>query len=245
MSVGNFLYVRPDEMWSLNGAVAATVDADYQASWLTDGRSGRPVRGTSTSFSATITNPAGTVDIIALCNHNVSVSTAITGSASGTILAGGLTENGIRLNSYVQVGAVSATTLTATISSNAATVIVGDLIAGHARTLYPGPALKDQQRADDDYTFQDDSEFSSLYRYDRGVERRAFSFTQYYSSSQFDDLQSWQRSQRGGSRPSLIIPNVSLKDAWVAHLSPLTYKKQAPETYAVTLQFVEYPRSRW
>lgn len=243
---GPFYYVRPDENWAFDGAVAGGAATDYLDEWLVDGRWGRPVRATSGTIAWTVTNPSAEVGIVAMCNHNVSVNGAITGSVSGTLTAPALPPNGIRINPWVAVTPTATTTLTLTITGNSADVIIGELIAGKMRTLSPGASVQNQNTRYDDFFAGEEGEFGSIPPYDRGLTRRAFDFTQYYTGSQLDDILAWRDAQRAGSRPSLIVPDSTKNDAWLVRFSGVSHgKASAIGVYEVDLEFIEYPRSRW
>jgi hypothetical protein len=58
-------------------------------------------------------------------------------------------------------------------------------------------------------------------------------------------LQAWYRSQRGWSKPSVIVPDASVNDAWIVTVRSFRYRKLDNNLHEVALEFVEYPRSRW
>lgn len=241
-----FLYVRSDEVWSRNGGVSlgvGVIDATYDTDWLVDGRTAYPLRVQGTSLTATITNPSGSVNLVALASTNVSVATTITGGVSGSIVAGALGEDGIRLNPFVSVALTAITTLTAAIATNANAVTVGELIAGRARTLWPGPPETDLQ--DVDFARLDRGESRSVQPFDRGLAGRTLKFSQIYTQAQLAELQSWQRSQRSGSLTSYIVPDDTVNDLWPGYLLPLKYRRLRGGMNLVQVEFIEDPRTRW
>ncbi len=245
---GPFYYVRPDENWAFEGAVSGGAATDYTDEWLCDGKSGRPVRATSGTQAWTITNPSGEVGVVAMCNHSVSVNAVLTGGVSATLLPPALPPNGIRLNPWISMTPANITTLTVTITSNPLDVIIGELIAGKLRTLTPGASIRTQQTLEDDFLSSnvDEGEFMSVTPYDRGLVRRKFQFTQYYTDTVLADIRAWREAQRAGTRPSLIIPNSSLNDAWLVRFNGLSYRKASGiGVYEVQMEFIEYPRQRY
>jgi hypothetical protein len=252
--MGAFLFARPDEIYSYNATVSigsGTVDTTYSADSLTNGWPGKPVRMTGGALTATLTFTSGQVGVVALANTNLTANTTISGGVSGTITPATLPPNAIPLNAFTQVTPASTTTITMATSGNSANVIIGELMAGKLRTLTNAiggtgaPRYLDIQFVDDDLPLPMDAEFGSIPPYDRGMERRTLKGTQIYTYAQLQDLRAWRQAQRSNSRPSLIIPDASINDAWVCLFRGMSYRPVASDLWEVTLEFLELPRLRW
>ncbi len=98
-TAGDFLYVRPDEMF-IGCAVSGGADTSYVDESLTDGRPGRPTRATNGSPSWTIVNgSAVTSSFVGVFNHNIDAARSITfgGDITKVIAGPMLPANGIPL----------------------------------------------------------------------------------------------------------------------------------------------------
>lgn len=245
------LYIRPDEMYSYAASVAATVDTDYLAAWLCDARAGRPIRSTSGSFSATITG-SGQISLCVLGNHNLAAGVAATlgGDISATLTsATPVPPSGIPLNPFDSITPTSATSVTLTIAGNPVDVVVGELFLGVQRTMR---ALRiDAQYSHLDFARGRDLDLASVPPYDPGLEARTWSGSLYVTGTQLDEFIAWQQAQLSATKPSILIPDDGVNDAWIVHLQALQYRvaaghsAHASRCYDVQLSFAEYPRTRW
>lgn len=247
----NLFYVRPDENWAYNATVtltAGTVDSDYSASWLTDGRAGRPVLCTSGTATFRLSASSAEVGIIAVCHHRLDAALDVTVSngLSATITTNTPTPpSGIPLNPYTTVTPTNVTALDFAISGNSTNVLIGEIIAGKKRTLRL-PSLKSDDRAMANFARKLDIEFPSINPYDPALEARdPWKGTFHLTTTELDDVIAWYQAQRNGTRPSLVVPNTSVNDAWVCFLQAPQYRPLGPSLWAVMLTFVEVPRSRW
>lgn len=247
----SLFYVRPDENWASGGTVtltSGTVDSDYEASWLVDDRPGRPVRCTSGSATFRIAAASGEVGLIAVCHHRLGAGQVVTVSngVSATITANTPTPpNGIPLNPFTTVTPTNVTAVDFAISNNPTDVLIGEIIAGKKRTLRL-PTLKTDDRGMGDHSRSVGSEFPSIPPYDPGLASRApWKGTFLLTTSELDAVIAWYESQRNSTRPSLVVPNTSVNDAWVCFLQAPQYKPLGPAFWSVQLTFVEVPRSRW
>lgn len=242
-----FYYMRADEIATLNATVttsAGTTDSDYTDEWICDGRPGRPARATNGTVTWSATFTSAEVGLIAVCNCNSDVDATIGGGASATVTAGALKANGIRLNGFTTVTPANETNLTVGFSGAAATVVLGEFIAGKYRTLSPAPHRETDFDLED-FARESGAEFGSVPPYDPGMEARVFSGWQVYSTADRDLIIEWWRSQRAHTRPSLIVPDSTVNDAWVGYLNKPTYRIVGPDKWRVNLVFRELPRSRW
>ena len=241
-----FYYIRADELASLSATVstsAGTTDTDYLDEWAADGRPGRPAKATSGTVTWSLSFTSAEVGLVAVCNCNSNVNATIGGTVSGTVTAGTLQPNGIRLNGFQTFTPASGTTLTVGFSGASANVTLGEVMAGKYRSLR-APRW-DAKLAENDFGLSAESEFSSIHPYDRGLVARTLSGSQTYTTADRDLILAWQQAQRGNSRPSLIVPDSTVNDAWVVLLAPVEYTQVGPGLWDVDLVFHEYPRSRW
>lgn len=270
--MGRCFYLKPSDNWAAFGSASGgSVDADYDVNWICDGAVGRPVRATSGALTVTITNASFTTNpsasssvspsggaleyarqrktVVAIVNTNVVGTVAVSGSVSGTIPAQVPPPNSIFQNTYILATEGSLSTLTLAFASNPTSVVVGEVMAGLAIELYPGPPPRNQGVEFIPFDMDDQGgDFLSVPKYDLGLEARKLTWTQYYRKDVVDELIAMYRGQRNGSRPSLLIPNSDKQDAWVGFFDPIRWKVYAGGSNPmceVELGFTELPRSRW
>lgn len=246
-------YMRPDENWAYGGVVSGAVADTYLPDWLVDGLPGRPVRSASGSppgaLSLTIVNAAGPVSLIVIGHHNLIVPVTIGGDVTATITpAATRPPNGIPLNPFAIVDpSVNVDTLTVTTSGNDVPDVIGELAAGVLREMTPVRIENASVTIDDFATAARGVAFSVL-PYDRGLTRRVLTGQQYYEGDDLADLQAWWEAQRASSRPSILIPDPDVNDAWFVNFQGFTYQPVGPKSrdlYLVQFTFTEYPRGRW
>lgn len=244
--MADFHYVRPDEMFTLDGTVTGGADTNYQDEWLVDGRPGRPVRGTSGTVSWTITNPSKTCSLAAVCNHNVDASRSITlsGGLSMTLTGPALQANSIPLNPWGTVSESSISTQTIAISSNSVPVVIGEFVVGKKRSLERTLRVKPtfSQRY---LVTSHEAEFDSLMPYDKAIVARELTGEVIVTDAGLADIQAWVDSTRGGSKLTLIVPDADVQDAWLVTITEFSYQPDANNVNFVSLGFREFPRSRW
>lgn len=243
----DFFYVRPDESLMFM-AVAGTVDADFENDWLVDGRPGRPIKRTGDPSLTITVSPAVSVSLLACCNHNVDAGNTIdvTGDATATITAGTLPKNGIPLNPFTTINAVSVSSLVVAVTGNSVATVIGEFYAGTKRTLprqlRPGRVYTPGAP----YTWEGD--FGSQPPYDTGVAQRRLSGELVTDDAGLADIQSWYESTREGTRPTLIVPEHDKNDAWLVVFqfrSRVLWRNGSQTAHVVELEFMELPRSRW
>ncbi len=252
MAATDFLYMRPDELTSLYGTItltAGTMDSDYTAASLANGNTSKPVR--TTSGTATFRNTfaaAGEVGMIVVANHNLDAAKVITVSngLSTTVTCNTPTPpNGIPLNPFAIVTPVAGVTaLDFAISGNSQDIVIGEILAGKYRTL-PRFVYTDDDIEEDDYARKVDVDLSSVLPYDPGMKSRTWKGSIVVTSAQLALIIAWHEAQRGGTRPSVIVPISTVNDAWVVTMLPPRYKPAGGIYWRVDLSFIEYPRPRW
>lgn len=245
-----FYYMRPDEIWSFSTAATATAagtDTDYLASWAIDTRPGRPYRSDASTFSLQIQATCGEVGMVVVANHNLDLGKLITIFSTSFLVSTQTRPDGIPLNPFILRAPANTTALTiaSTSSANSANPVLGEVIAGKYRTLTRGLRLDDAAFGHDMFSADPQSEFASIPPYDKALAQRTITGSQVVSSSELDDLRGWFESQRGWTKPSVIVPDANVNDAWVVTVRNFGYRKVDANLYDVRLEFKEYPRSRW
>ena len=244
----SFLFSPPDQ--SLIGStVTGTVDADFFADWLTDGRPGYPVKATGTLSLAIAASPAVSVGIVAAINHNLDSGNTVdlTGDVTATITAPAARRHAIPRNPYALVApAVPVSALTVAVTGNSVPVVLGEFWGGTLYTL-EWPLLTEP-----DYDPGEPFEWeASLPPYDDGQEVRRLAGETYLSDVGLADVEGWWESTRRGTQPSLIVPDSLVNDAW---LVTMRYSVQSiwlhdtdptQSLHHVQFEFVELPRTRW
>jgi hypothetical protein len=240
--------------WSANATVTATVDADYLAAWLCDIRPGRPIRATSGSFSASIANPSGSVDVIVVGNHNLDagLGIAIDGDIDASMTVPALPPDGIPLNPFTLAGSPgTAATLTLAVSGNSRDVVIGEFAAGELRSIGL-PQLSTHRLEHAHKNIEPNVDVSSVLPYDKGVAMRRLIGRYILTNTEKEAVEDWYRAERGGSRPSVIIPELDVNDAWFTRFAepptftPIVGSDDRSELlWAADLTFQELPRSRW
>jgi hypothetical protein len=246
-------YLAPP-FWSAHATVTASVDADYLAAWLCDTRPGRPIRSTSGAFSASIANPSGPVDVMVVGHHNVDPGSliAIDGDIDASLTVPALPADGIPLNPFTLAGSPNiAATLTLAVSGNSVDVVIGEFAAGQLRSIGL-PQLSSHRLEHAHKNIEPAVDVASVLPYDKGVAMRRLSGTYVLTNTEKDAVEEWYRAERGGSRPSVIIPELDVNDAWfVRFAEPPSFTPIVPHQtrsvilWVASLIFQELPRSRW
>lgn len=256
------LYARPDEIktyplpaddgsLTLGSVSSANVDTagSYSANSLIGGWPGTPTRWTVANPSGTVTLPAaGNIDLVVVSHHKLSAGALVTFASGivGVVTVPTIPPDGIRLNAFKAITpVVGATGFTFTVSGNTPNAIIGEILAGPARTLTL-PTYQSDQRGMANFTREMQIEQSSIAPYDPALSGRAPWKGKYVlTASQLDDVKNWFLSQRNGTRPSVIIPDATVNDAWVGFLQEPQWAVAGPFHFHVDLVFTEIPRSRW
>ena len=237
-----FTYSRYDE-W-LRGSVSGTVDATYSASWAVDGRPSYPVRRTGSAGAWTITGTAQDVGILVVGHHllDAALSVAVSGDITNTVVIPTYGANGIPFNGYrliTTVPSVDEVTFTVTGNTGAA-VIIGELVAGKARTL-PGTLSKHTGFVRNNFRADRPLDKAWIPPYDRGMVAEQWTGTLLLTSAQRLELLAWEESQKSGTQPSVIVINS------LALFGFVEVGQQIPigQLWKIDMRFVELPRTRW
>lgn len=246
-----FLFSPPDE--SLIGAtVTGTVDDDFFAEWLTDGRPGFPVKTTGDlSLSVALASPVA-VGIVSPINHTITPGNTLDlgGDITGSIAALAARRHGIARNPFALIAQTSPATpvsnLTVGVSGNTGAVVLGELWAGAVYELeWP---LFSEPDFDPGQPFEWES---SLPPNDDMQEIRRLAGDTLLSDVGLAQVEGWWESTRKGTLPSLIVPDSLVNDAWLVTMRYVPHSIWLHDTdplqslHNVHLEFVELPRTRW
>ena len=246
----SFLYVRPDESL-LFGTATGTVDANFDANWLVDGRAGRPAKRTGNpSWAITAPSAISLFDLLAVVNHTVDAARAIniTGDVSGTVTPGTLPGDAIPLNPFTTFTPTTVNTVTVGVTSNSVAVVIGEVYGGRSRSLERSIRLSGSAFAPMD-PLEWEGEFGSIPPYESGLAARTLNGDTVVSATGLADIEAWWQSTRRGTRPTLIVPISSVNDAWLVTFKYSYEVIKNPSTgghlYRVQFEFKELPRTRW
>jgi hypothetical protein len=246
--VANFLLLPAHKNIAVGGSAAADVEDEYLPEWLNDGIPGRPARGTSGVFLATIVTAAsGNVNIAGVSHHNLLGAISLGGGLSGTITAAAVTPDGIPFATYTYfntVGGVGSFTLS---SSNADAWVVGEVFAGEA-TVLTLPYYSSDAMSYRDFARVPDMDLSSVAGYDPGfgIARTWEATWPALTVSEFDGLLDAFAAQRNRTRPTFVVRRADVNKAicgWITGLSETG--AEAPNRLQVKMTFEEIPLVRW
>lgn len=249
-TMGTFRYSRPDESF-IGAASTGTVDADFNANSLCNGRPGDPVKHTGGLTLTSYPTESVNVGVIALCNHNLSsdATAVVSGGCTGDMWTSEMPVNLIPLNPYellaTPVDVAPATGLVLTTTGS----VVGEFWAGKIRTLERGIMIDADLAPPEGYQWE--GVFGSVPPNDDGTEQRTLSGTAVVSDVGLAEVESWYRSTRRGKYPTLIIPFDGANDAWLVTFSytvQIAWRHPTSATrsiYKIRFEFRELPRTRW
>ncbi len=227
----------------LYAPVVGSVDADYQAAWLTDGRPTFPVQKTGGTISLTVTPAAAQdVDVIAVCHHSLRQAATISlgGSLASSIVTAAALPDGIPLNWFRKLSApASVSSLVLDVTGNVDPVVIGLLYAGLSTEL----SLDFRQGRE----FDPGRPFAwegAMLPYDDGfAEPRRLRGELFPTSAEYAALVACTQAMRKGTRPALIIPDDTVNDAWLCTFQ--WTEALIAGNHFVTMEIVEIPRVRW
>lgn len=242
------LFMRPDEIATRGASVATSAgatDTDYTDEWLCDGEVGQPVRSTNGTVTWSATFTSAEVGLVVLANCDSDVNATLGGGVSGTVVAGALQPDGIRLNGFALQSPANETNITVAFSGAAQAVVLGELFAGKYRTLGL-PLIATDQREPEDFTRRNSLDLASIAGYDPGLAARKWSGTWLMSTAEKAIVDGWFLAQRNGTRPGIVIPDDTVNDAWVCFIAkPVSRPANVPSKWFVEITFMEVPRVRW
>lgn len=244
-TASTFGYVPPYLNWSRKGSVSGATSSDeHSLDWLVDDRGLFPLHVDGNSASLTVTNSSHTVSVVAIHNHRIDGDIAVSGGIAGTLTAAAAQADGIFLNPFLRVTPAAITSLSISISGNDEDVVIGELIAGELIEM-PMPMWSTEEFTDEDYS--DESYPGSLIGitpYPEDAEARTWRGTQLYTTEQRDLLLQCRKAQRGYAIPTLIIPDLSVNDAWYGYIRKFKSKPRE-NWWEIELVITECPRTRF
>lgn len=245
--------IRPHNMWSLFKTASGPVDTTngYDIAWLTDGATGRPVRGTSGGGAYGIAGTAANVDTVVLVNTNVaSPATVSVDNGFGSMTIPAARPGAIPRNPFIRLlTPVSVSNLTVTIASNPSTLMLGEILVGLSE---PWDLLSDNNEfsmGDFGYRHDDEVSMTSVPPYDLGTMQRTLTGSAFATMTDLQFVQDWFTGTRFGTWPSIIIPNEQDNDAWAVYFSDRVTWQQIrgyPDyLFQMNVSLTEYKQTRW
>lgn len=237
-------FIQPSKMCTYGATVTGTVETGYVANSLCDGDPHNPVRTTSTgaSFNSSGTSTAG-VNGVVLANTNLdgAKNVTISGGVSGTLVTPTVPGDGIPLNGWKEVTPATTGSVNISVSGNSVTVVLGELIAGVLETigLLPGSDLHPE-----DYRVAGDSVIRRV-GYDMGYTGRTLEAQMILTAADKDKIVAWYDATRQGSRPSVLIPDENVNDAWLVIFTNLDVRPWENDNFQVSATWAELTRVRW
>lgn len=255
MNPASMLIVSPQNWWSLGKSVSGTVDSDYQADWLVDGRVGYPVRAAGGSpasgLDLTISGAPGDINIAIVGHHNLVVPITFSGGITATVTpASTRPPNGIPLNPFalLETTAEGVTSVEMQVSGNDVDEIIGEVVLGTYTEVTP-TKIDDAAFGSNDYATQPQGDFLSVPPYNKRLRGRTHSGSQYYTSAELQTLTDAYdaQSMNEGGYPIVLITDPDSNDAWFCRMTKLDAKPypKSRDLWLVSYEFVEMPRKRW
>lgn len=246
--MGDFRYMRPDELMTRDATVTGTIDSAYQTSWLCDLRPGFPVRGTSGgSLSLTISGGTSTACDLLVASHlriDTAVDITIGGGLTATLDSRGTGADGIPNNRWEKITPTTVTGCTFSVTGNSQAVICGEFFAGKSRTLARRLRVG-TTRTPTRFSIPANAEFSSVIGYSKGLFGITLSGDQHFiSESEITDIENWYRSCADGTLPTPIIPD-DAKD--ICHIVKFMGYEVTEHDNSLQVQFLfePFPLTTW
>jgi len=245
--------MRPDENILYGGAVSGGAASGFSDDWLVDGVVNKPAKATTGTQTWTVTPlVAGTVDFIAVANHNIDAARTITigGDVSATLAGPAARANGINVNPWAQVSSVAGVdNITIGVSGNSSALTIGEFFAGKLRESSYGMRVRTPFTPS--YSgIRHETDGGTALIYELPFVRRGISTSMGADDSDLEQFLAWFEAARANTRPSVIIPFDDQQDAWVVEFlrltyEPILYQSSSSATYMVTMEFAEFPRYRF
>lgn len=224
------------------------LDANFERSYLTDGLPGFPVKKTGGSLALTVTPSAALdVDVIAVCHHDIREAATIALSGSGgfasSIVTAAYGKDNIPKNLFRLLPApVNLSSLAIAVTGNTDPVTIGELYAGRSHAF--DVVLAAGRLFDPGEPFEWEGEIPSLAPNDPGYSKlRRLAGELILDDEDYAELQAWDESTLSGTRPSLVIPDDTVNDAW---LCAMRYTEaMTGGHHFVSIEIAELPRPRW
>jgi hypothetical protein len=222
----------------LQATCAGSVDTDFDDQWLMDARHSFPAK--KTGGLSIVCTPVASVmaDVFAVVNHNIPAGAGATVGALATIVTPAFGADGIARNAYKLLGAPVSVSSAFTFSTSGE--VVGELWVGPGHNVARVKFLMGVE-FDPGIPFRWET---SLAPYPDGMsEPRRKRGELILSASDYAQFESWYTATKKGTRPSLIIFDSAVNDAWLC-----TWQFSARHSegwYFVTMEILELPRTEW
>lgn len=243
-------YVRPDENWAAVGAwTASTSQTNYAPTNVINNDPTKPWWSTSgtSSLHVELTSPAVDVDIIAFIHNNgdageaIVISGDLTGSVTCARQGSGYPKN----VAHYPVAGATAQSLTFTITGNSVNWAVGEMVIGTLRSfsdsllVEPVPVFDRIRHVIKDI----DEDYEHEIRTDLGSERWRARGRMYHDDAALDDFVAWWESTKGGSLPTLIVPDDHDEEVRLVRLdSSIAHERMYDDLNWFSLTFEECSR---
>jgi len=248
-----FRYLAADHNVLYGATVSSTagsVDATYTVAAVCDGR-GRPCRWTTgTAGASGVGATARSIELVVLHAHNLDGALPITISGGGGLSASGAApparRSGIPANPGILVTApVSTTTVQFGVASNTVPVVLGEMLAGPISSVVAGLPLDGTDWGYvDGGAIRRQARFGTVSDLDLEQVQRWLRTTVFATVAEGEAIMEWYEASRNDTRPSAIVP-LSLADVWVVRFVSKPQCSSIGGYYRVSLEFEEWPRTRW
>lgn len=238
-------FMSPAKMLTYGASVSGTVETGYDANALCDGDPHNPVRTTSTGASFTITGtstPGTNAVVIAHSNLDGAKAVTIGGGLSGTLTMPAMPNDSIPLNGWQSFTPATVSGFTVSLSGNSQTVVIGEIIGGVLESI--DVRYGDAEFQEDDYRVAGDSVVRRV-GYDMGYAARMLTGRMVLTSAELATVEAWRRACRQTSRPSVLIPDDTVNDAWLVLWDSFSAEAVALGQWEVTMSWKELTRTRW
>jgi hypothetical protein len=242
-------------LYSTVGVNSGSEDLDYPASYLADGRPGRPAKLTTTSGSWVFDfGSAQRIDLVVLGAHNLS-AVSIEGNASNVwtspafsadLVIPTRTADGHSVNAWVDLTTESGYSASGfqywrLVVSGSDPCAVGELWLGQTiRTTDRGYALG-FTISETPATIAHRTEFLIPLVYALGSRERRLALTFRARSAGAVALREWYRSMQGPGLTSIFIPDVNVNDAWwIRHAGDYSEAVPYAEARDVSMNLTEH-----
>lgn len=252
-------FLRPDKMLTFQvstlgalvpATVTGTVDSDYQANWLCDGRGHFPYKSPTGDAALSIAGFSQSCGLAVLHSHTLDadVDAVLSGDLSAVLAdRGGNRPNRIPWNRWISFEPVTADSVVLTIEYNTRDVFIGELLIGERFTIDPPqPGIPHDLPT---FALPLDAEFAAGNGYDKGLAGgRMLEFSQAYTRAEMDavadGLRAWEEACRNGTLPTAFVPNNERDDVIVGTLTGFGWEDQ-DGWQVLTIRMQEYTRQRW
>lgn len=252
------LYQYPSDnvagAYSTIGVNSGGEDPDYPASFLADGRPGRPAKLSAASGSWVWDfGAAQTIELVALAEHNLTAAT-LEGNAtndwgspafSAALTIPAATADGHSVNAWRDLRALGSPSPSyqfwRLVVAGAANCAVGEVWLGATvrqteRGYSLGFSIEESHP-----TISHLTEFLSRHAYSLGSRQRRLALSFRARAAGALALREWYRSMQGPGQVAIFIPDAAVNDAWwVGHAGDYAEAVPYPEARDVSMTLIEH-----